>query len=297
MNTLKLILGPTRMPFLILTPACVAVGVGTAFQQTGRINWLHLILVLIGALASHVCVNTFNEYFDYHSGLDAKTRRTPFSGGSGTLPGHPELAPHTLFVAIGSLIVTAIVGVYFLWLHGWLLLPIGVAGLVLVVTYTIWWTYHPVLCLLAPGLGFGTLMVLGTHFAMTGTYNWTAAIASCVPAFLVSDLLLLNQFPDVEADRSIGRRHFPITIGRRASATLYGLLLLTAYATVLAAVIFDLLPPFSLLALLTAIPAWKAYRGAYRYAENIAALIPAMGLNVKINLATPVLLAVGLFIG
>ena len=297
MNAFKLILGPTRSPFLILTPACVAVGVGTAFQQTGRIDWLHLLLVLIGAVASHVSVNTFNEYFDYRSGLDAKTRRTPFSGGSGTLPGHPELARHTLFVAIASFMITGGVGAYFLWLHGWLLLPIGVAGLLLVVTYTTWWAYHPLMCLLAPGLGFGTLMVLGTHFALTGAFSWSAVIASCVPAFLVSDLLLLNQFPDVEADRSIGRRHFPITIGRQASAILYGLLLLTAYVTVLGAVILGLLPAFALLAMLTAIPAWKAYQGAYRHAENIADLIPVMGLNVKINLATPVLLAVGLFIG
>jgi 1,4-dihydroxy-2-naphthoate octaprenyltransferase len=110
-------------------------------------------------------------------------------------------------------------------------------------------------------------------------------------------LLLLNQFPDVDADKSIGRNNFPIAIGRQASSVLYGILLLLAYVSVVVGVIVGLLPRFSLLALLTVIPAWKAYRGVYKNAENIPALIPSMRINVIINLTTPIMLAVGLFIG
>ena len=91
MKTLKSLLGPLRVPFLILTPACVAVGVGTAYRETGQTNWKYILLVLLGALSAHICVNVFNEYFDFKSGLDSKTERTPFSGGSGTLPSHPEM--------------------------------------------------------------------------------------------------------------------------------------------------------------------------------------------------------------
>jgi 1,4-dihydroxy-2-naphthoate octaprenyltransferase len=141
------------------------------------------------------------------------------------------------------------------------------------------------------------LMVMGTHFALTGSYSWIAFVASLVPTFLVSDLLLLNQFPDVEADQSIGRRHFPIAIGRRASAILYGILLLSAFITVAASGLFGLMPRFTLLALLAVPPAWKAYRGARQNAENISALVPSMGLNVVVNIATPTLLAIGLMIG
>jgi 1,4-dihydroxy-2-naphthoate octaprenyltransferase len=286
-----------RIPFLILTPACVAVGVGTAYWQTHEISWLQILLVLFGALASHICVNSFNEYFDFTSGLDAKTQRTPFSGGSGTLPTHPEIVKNTLYLAIASFAIATIIGLYFVWLRGILLLPLGAIGLFLLVTYTIWWVYNPILCLIAPGLGFGTLMVMGTHFSLTGSYSWISFVASLVPTFLVSNLLLLNQFPDVDADKSAGRRHFPITIGRQASVTLYGVLLLLAYLSVVVGVIIGLLPRFSLLSLLTVIFAWKAYQGAYQNAENIPALIPSMGLNVVINLTTPILLAVGLFIG
>ena len=297
MGTFKSLLGPMRIPFLILAPACVAVGVGTAYRQTHEISWLQILLVLLGALSTHICTNAFNEYFDFKSGLDAKTRRTPFSGGSGTLPAHPGMEKNTLFLAIVTFAIAATIGLYFVWLRGWLLLPLGAIGLFLLVTYTIWWVYNPVLCLIAPGLGFGILMVMGTHFSLTGSYSWTSFVASLVPTFLVSDLLLLNQFPDVDADRSIGRNNFPIAIGRQASSVLYGILLSLAYVSVVGGVTVGLLPRFSLLALLTVIPAWKACWGAYQNAENIPALIPSMRINVVINLTTPILLAVGLFIG
>jgi 1,4-dihydroxy-2-naphthoate polyprenyltransferase len=297
MSTFKSLFGPMRVPFLLLAPACVAVGVGTAYWQTHQISWLQILLVLIGALSTHICVNTFNEFFDFKSGLDAKTQRTPFSGGSGTLPAHPETAKSTLFIGMATFAIAATIGLYFVWLRGWLLLPLGAVGLFLLVTYTVWLVYNPVLCLMAPGLGFGVLMVMGTHFCLTGSYSWTSFVASLVPTFLVSDLLLLNQFPDVDADKNIGRNNFPIAIGRQASSVLYGILLLLAYVSIAVGVIAGLLPLFSLLALLTVIPAWKACRGAYQNAENIPALIPSMRINVVINLTTPIMLAVGLFIG
>jgi 1,4-dihydroxy-2-naphthoate octaprenyltransferase len=296
MNIGKSLSGLMRVPFLILTPACVAVGIGTAYWQTGELNWLNVALVFIGALAAHMSVNTFNEYFDFKSGLDHQTRRTPFSGGSGTLPANPQMARVAFLLALATFGIVAMIGVYFVWVQGWQLLPIGILGLILIVTYTVWWVYYPVLCLIAPGLGFGVLMVTGTHFALTGSYSWSALIASLVPTFLVSDLLLLNQFPDMEADREVGRRHFPITIGRKASSLLYGIFLGLAYTSVVVGVLLKLLPVFSLVALLTSVIAWRTYREARQNAENIPALIPSMGMNVMIILATPILLALGLLV-
>lgn len=139
-------------------------------------------------------------------------------------------------------------------------------------------------------------MVMGTHFALTGTFSWTSLIASLVPTFLVADLLLLNQFPDVEADRSIGRKDFPITIGRKASSILYGFLLLLVYLSIIAGVALELLPIHSLIALLTSILAWINYRRVSKNPDDIPALIPALGMNVIIVLSTPILLAIGLFI-
>jgi 1,4-dihydroxy-2-naphthoate octaprenyltransferase len=297
MKTWKYLFGPMRPPFLILAPACVLVGLGSAYLQTGQINWLYFVLAVIAGVSAHISVNAFNEYFDYKTEVDSRTQRTPFSGGSGTLQAHPELAKSTLVMSWVTLAITGGIGLYFLFIWGWKALPIGIAGLALLYAYTAWMVYQPVLCLIAPGLGFGPLMVLSTHFALTGSFSWQALIASLVPFFLVSNLLLLNQFPDVEADRTVGRRHYPILLGRTSSAYIYIAFLIAAYMVVVVGVFFRLLPPFSLLALLTLVFAVQIIRNLLKNSENIPALLPAMGQNVIVNLLTPVLLAIGLLIG
>lgn len=297
MSELKDILGPMRIPFLILTPACVLLGVGTAFWTCGYVNVLYVSLAFIGALSAHISVNSLNEYFDFKSGLDFKTRRTPFSGGSGTLPENPNMARQALGTGLITFAITVSIGIFFLIVRGLLLLPLGLFGLLIVFFYTNWFTRNPLLCLIAPGLGFGLLMVMGTAFALTGAYTLPAFTVSLVPFFLVSDLLLLNQFPDVEADREAGRQHFPIVVGPRVSSLIYGAFLLLAYVSIIFGFYFEDLPRFTLLGLLTVPIAVSAFYGAYRHGENIKKLLPFMGLNVIIIILTPVLVALGLFIG
>ena len=183
-------------------------------------------------MAAHISVNAFNEYCDFRSGLDGRTVRTPFSGGSGSLPEKPGMARWALLTAGLTLAITAGIGVYFLLIRGLALLPVGCLGFVVIVAYTPWLTRRPILCLLAPGVGFGPLMVLGTQFALTGEYSWNGFVASLVPLFLVSNLLLLNQFPDVLADRSVGRRHVLILLGPRGGSLIYSLFLLLNYLAI-----------------------------------------------------------------
>jgi len=295
MSNTKDLLGPMRLPFVILTPACVLLGVGTAFKATGHIDVFHLILLFIGAISAHISVNSFNEYFDFKSGLDFKTDRTPFSGGSGTLPEKPVLSRQTLFTAVTALLITLFAGLYLVYVSGLFLLPLGILGLFLVFSYTPWIVRNPFLCLIAPGLGFGTIMVMGAHFVLTSGYSLTAFLASLVPFFLVSNLLLLSQFPDVEADKATGRKHFPIVIGRRKSSIIYCAFLLLAYMVIICGVCFHYLPGLSLIGLGTIALAVPAGIGAYRHADNIKKLIPYMVMNVLINIATPVLVAIGFF--
>jgi 1,4-dihydroxy-2-naphthoate octaprenyltransferase len=297
MARMKYLLGPIRAPFLVITPACVFLGYGSAVWVAGRVSWLHFLLALVGGIAAHISVNALNEYHDYKSGLDMRTRRTPFSGGSGTLPSHPEMAPGALMTGVIALLLTAAIGLYFVSIWGIALLPLGLLGLLLIVVYTRWVTQHPLVCLIAPGLGFGTLMVMGTSFVLTGKYTWTAFFASLVPFFLVSNLLLLNQFPDVEADESVGRRHLPIVIGRKRSVLVYGLFILLAYISIVLGVLLKAMPVGSLLGLGTLVISIPAAVGAYRHAEDIPQLIPSMGRNVLTNILTPVLVAVGFLLG
>lgn len=292
----SVLFGPMRLPFLILPPACVTLGAAAAVWSGSEINLLFLCIAFVGAVCAHISVNALNEYDDFKSGLDFNTRRTPFSGGSGTLPDRPEKAHVALITGLVTLAITAVIGAFFIYVRGFWLLPLGVLGLITIAAYTKCLTRSPFICLIAPGLGFGPLMVMGTHFALTGSYSWTAFVASMVPFFLVSNLLLLNQFPDVEADRDIGRYHFPIAIGRKASVKIYGVFLGGAYLSIILGYLAGVLPLSSLVALASIVLAITTVKGAARHADDIPQLIPYMGRNVVINIVTPVLLAISLFI-
>ncbi len=297
MNNLKAFFGPMKPAFLILTPACVLLGTGTAaWTSSEPVSFVYFLLVLVGATSAHISVNAFNEYYDFKSGLDLVTQRTPFSGGSGTLPKRPDMAGTALATAWVTLGITAAIGLYFVVVRGLRLLPLGVLGLVIVVAYTNWGTRRPLVCLVMPGLGFGPLMVMGTDFVLTGQYSWTAFIASLVPFFLVNDLLLLNQFPDFEADRSVGRNHLLIVAGKRKGSYVYIAMLILAYLVIGFGVYARQMPPATLVSFLTAAIALPLIRGVWKYSEDSERLLPYLGMNVAVNILTPVLMAAGMLI-
>jgi len=253
-------------------------------------------LVLIGALAAHIAVNLLNEYFDFKSGLDALTTRTPFSGGSGALVSRPDATDNVLYTALGTLCITTLIGLYFVISRGWLLLPIGLAGMLIVLTYTPWLNRMPGLCLIAPGLAFGPLMVIGTHIALTGEYAALPAVVSLIPFFLSNNLLLLNQYPDISADRQVGRRTFPIVYGVRNSAVVYGVFLFLTCVTLLAGVQSELLPLLSSICAVPLLIGLPAVIGATRYVPSAAKMTPFLALNVGVALLTPLLLGLSILI-
>lgn len=291
------VLRAARPNFLSLTPICVLIGIGSAIQSRAHVSVTDCILVLIGAMMAHISVNLLNEYDDFRSGLDLLTVRTPFSGGSGSLPEHPEAAAATGVAGLASLIATAAIGLYFVYEKGVALLPLGLAGLLLVIVYTPLVTRRPLLCLFAPGFGFGPLMVVGTAYAVSGSYSWIAVAASVPPLLLVSELLLVNQFPDVDADRKVGRKHFPIVWGRRRSAVLFGVMVVAAYAAIAIGVASGILHPLVLLGLLTLPAGLFLARQVYVHADDVPGLTTYMGINIAMIHLTLLLVAIGLLVG
>ena len=255
-----------------------------------------LMLALLGALLAHISVNTLNEYFDFKSGLDLETIKTQFSGGSGALPQNPEMLGTVLTVGVASSIALFMIGSYFVWQYGTGIVPIGVTGLVLIATYTGWINKHPFICLVAPGLGFGFLMVAGTQFVLQGQYTTLSWLVAVVPFFLVNNLLLLNQYPDIKADAHAGRNHFPIAYGVNHSNIVYGLFTLATAAIIIGYVLTGLLPVFSLIALLPMPLAFFSLYGAVKHGETIGNFPQYLGANVAVTILTTLLLAISIVI-
>jgi len=279
-----------RPSFLVLTPVCVFLGVSSAILNQSPINLLMVSLILLGAMAAHISVNTLNEYYDFKSGLDLITQRTPFSGGSGALPDHPEMADSVRFIGLLSLLLAMIIGVYLMFEHGSQIMPIGIVGILLVISYTPWLNRSPFLCLIAPGLGFGVLMVIGTQVILTGEHNQLVWFISLVPFFLINNLLLLNQYPDIKADANLGRKTFPIVYGTSRSNLMYAVFILAAYLPITVLIMKGSLPTLSMIALIPMALSLFSLTGAIKHASYIGNFPQYMAANVAAAILTPLLL-------
>lgn len=289
---LQTVVRSTRGAFLILTPASVFLGLSIAISHNVRIDWVLFSIVGCGAMLAHIAVNTWNEYDDFKSGLDLITRRTVFSGGSGALPDNPDGAGSVQATAILSVLATMALGVVLMWKTGFAILPIGVVGILLIVAYTRWINRNPYLCLVAPGMGFGLLVVLGTEQVLTGRFSSQGLLAAMVPFFLVNNLLLLNQYPDIDADKAVGRNHLPIAFGVNVGNWVYLLSAIITMMVIFVASVLGVFPLLSAISLIAIVPVFFVFSGVAKFGKNIGSEPRYLAINVAVTVFTPIVLGI-----
>lgn len=287
---LKLLFLETRPKFLLLSVVLAFYGITIALYN-GSFHLGHAILAFVGLVLAHISCNTLNDYFDYKSGVDLATNVTPFSGGSGMLK-QGLLTPKQVFwLGMTCFILDIPIGIYFTIVSGWLLLPLLVVAAICILLYS------PFILKLdwpewSPWLGLGFLPILGTYFVQTSAYSWQVVVAAIPSGILVHNLLLLNEFPDAQADTKDNRKTLPITLGKQKAAIVYSALAVLVYVWIIGAVIAGIMPVFSLISLLTLPIQIKAILGALK-TNDMSQWIPAMANNVMVVLITQLLLGIG----
>ncbi len=293
-NSIIIWLKEIRANFLVLAVVLVMIG-GAAAWHDGSFNTGIFIITLIGVVAAHISVNLFNEYSDWKTGIDENTERTPFSGGSGNLQ-KGLLEPFQVRLAAWiTLTVAFFIGLWLAWVSGWpVLILMGVGGIA-----TVFYTdYLAKLIIgeLAAGITLGSFVVIGTYFVQTGEITSGIIWASVSPGILTMLLLLLNEFPDIEADRAGGRRHLVIVFGKRISGIMYSILLMCVYLIFILGAVKGTMPITVLICFITFPVAVYIVYSVLRYGSEKQKIIPALGMNVMVVLITDFLLTVGYLI-
>ncbi|MBA2569211.1 MAG: 1,4-dihydroxy-2-naphthoate octaprenyltransferase [Actinobacteria bacterium] len=290
-----LFLRATRLPFLTATFVPVLLGIAVAAWKDG-FNWWLALLTVIGGASVHLGLNVANDVFDTRSGADeANVNPTQFSGGSRViLYGLLSMRQMTLlsfaFYAIGIGI-----GIGLAAASGWGLLWVGVAGALISVFYT-----APPLQLVHRGLGeicvllgFGPIMALGAYYVQTGSYDLEPLLASIPVGILIALILYLNEVPDRPADAKAGKRTLPVRFSKKAVIRGYVGAVVVTFGLIAVFAITGLIVRPTIIALAAAplaLPVIRALRESY---ESPYALMPAMGRNIQLHLATGVLLILG----
>lgn len=291
MNRIAPYVGVARGPFLALPVTLVAAGAAAAATE-GAFSWSASLLALLGLLLLHAAVNAFNEASDMATGIDLHTVRTPFSGGSGTLPAGLLTVRAARVFAWTCAVAGGLIGIQFALHLDVLFVVLLALGAVSVLFYTAIFARSGLGELFA-GLGLGLLPVWGAAWVQ-GQRPGAAALWAGVPAFFMTfNLLLLNEFPDEAADRQGGRRNLVLLLGRRGAALVYAAAALLTPATIVAAVALGVWPAWALAAALPSALLVKPLAWAFGDTARPVPL-PAMGANVVWNLATNSVLAAAL---
>ncbi len=282
-----------RAPFLLLPAIFVPLGVVIA-RTHGSFDLLTAILTLAGVTSLHASVNVLNDYFDFRSGLDLATTPTPFSGGSTVLPAK-ELTPNSvLYAGILFLGIGLGIGSYFIYKFTFnpILLGFVVTAALSIVAYSSFisrWGLGE----LTAGLNFGPLIILGTYFLQTGRIDLEPIFVGVSLGILVGCILYINEFPDTDADKQIGRRHLVVRWGKVRAASRFRVLVLAAYAVLVVGVGAGFVTPLALLALIAFPKAWSATNILSKNHDKVAELIPGMASMVMATLWTGALLFAG----
>ena len=291
----------TRVPFVTAVVVPVLLGAAIAWGE-GAIHGGYLLLTIVGAVCINLGLNMSNDYFDHRSGADRiKRELTPFSGGSRTIQDGILTAKQVLLWSILFYLVGIVIGLYLTTTRGPIVLGLGLAGMFLAFFHNAppFKLYHlaPGLGELAVGIGFGPVVVLGSYYVQAQQLSYEALWASIPVGLLIAAVLSVNELPDSEADKAVGRKTFAAVLGRERGAWVYVALLLGAYVSLVAGIALRVLPYPTLLALLTVPLAYRSARTAVRFHSDTPKLVPAMAGTVQFHMLTGLALCVGFAIG
>jgi len=273
-----------RAPFLTAAIVPVILGTCVAWALTGVFLLDVFLLTLIAGVCIHVGTNVANDYYDHKSGTDDINVDyvRPFTGGSriiqkGWMSPREVFAEAMVFFALGGGI-----GLYLAYTRGWEVLILGIIGVGSGFFYTappfrfVSRGYGEVFI----GLNFGVLMTLGAYFVQTQVLAWEAVYPSIPVAILITAVLYINEFPDHDADKAVGKRTIVVRLGRQRASKGYVVLMITTYLSVIVPIILNLTSWYTILGLATIPAAIMGSRYALVHYDKSMPLMPSYASTV-----------------
>ncbi len=241
--------GRSSGPFAY-TASVIPVMTGAALAVVDeQFSWAPFVAALLGGVLLHSGTNIINEIYDVRKGIDTIiSPRASHAILKGRLTERQAFA--AAFVAFGLAIL---IGIYLIALRGPAIIGLGLLGLLGGYFYTappFEYKYHALGVPLVFVL-MGPLMVVGTYFAITGTWSTTALAASIPVGLLVAAILDGNEWRDISEDSRAGISTLSARLGRERAHYFYVALVLGAYIALGLTVAVGWLPTQSLLAIVS----------------------------------------------
>ena len=209
-----------RLRTLPVSVAGVIAGCGCAIMlDSFRI--VPAILCLTFAVLAQIASNFANEYFDFKNGIDKKGRegfRRGVTEGEIT----PKSMKHATFI---TLALAALVGCAMLIYGPLWLIPVGIVIMIFALAYSAgpYPLSHHGLGDIAVIIFFGVVPVTLTCFLQTASWEGLGLVlaTSVAVGFLAANVLVVNNYRDMEDDAAVKKRTTVVIFGRRVMSLVY----------------------------------------------------------------------------
>jgi len=293
----------SRIPFLSVAILPYFLGALLAQRLTGEFSLVVFLLGLSGAMFIQLAAHYNGEVYDIREDrLSAIVGKTPFSGGSQVLVKKIISEDKVRLLSFAVVFLALAIGIilqFYFKTGKWTIL-LGASGMICGIYYS-----KPPLRWVNRGLGevfiaysFGFLAVNAGFYIQVSRFDILALLVSLPVACAAANIILINEYPDYQADKEAKKMNLLVRIGKEKCAFLY------AWLVVCAGVSFSLaltkgLPMksvyFYLPVLITSlILASLMLKGAYKERRLLERMC---ALTILVNLGTSLSCILGLLMG
>jgi 1,4-dihydroxy-2-naphthoate octaprenyltransferase len=280
MQKIKLWFGVCRPYSLFISASPVLAGL----LVLGNVpNILVAVATLLCAMSLQVFSNLVNDYYDFVRGCDKAGRSGPQRPLAEGIVNEKQMRT----ACIVALSVALLLGAYLVWVGGWVILLIGVLSALFAWLYTAtrfslaYLGVADIVCFLF----YGPVASAGTVYLQVAEFSLAAFYAGCACGCIAVCVLASNNIRDIEDDRAVGKRTFPVRFGRIAALVGVATILLASVAFAVLGfgtlwLLFLLLPDLVLYVLLVKAEGKKYNKCLFRFVLLDVVYVVAFGASL-----------------
>jgi 1,4-dihydroxy-2-naphthoate octaprenyltransferase len=247
-----------------------------AFQKSGFSITLGLLAVF-GVMMAHLCMNLFDDYFDYRvkgsefrEAIARKGFRARIAKCIYLTSGEANLKQLLIACFVFGAIAVVSGGVIW-WFRGNVVIVLALITGVLGVSYSgppLRLSYHGWGEILI-GILFGPMLMTGVYYVACGHFDWSVIFVSVPVGLLVTNIVYTHAIMDYEPDKEVGKMTFALLLKSKTNLLAGSFFFLFApFAIIIGGVISGYLSLGYLLPLMSLFMAGKLFYLVLEFVRN-----------------------------
>lgn len=204
----------------------VMVGSAVAFNE-GKLKIILSFAALLCSLLIQVGTNFTNDLYDFLKGADTEKRKGPRRVLASGLISITEMKTAVVITFLTAFLL----GLFLVYYGGTVILVIGVLSIIAGLAYT-----AGPFPLAYNGLGdifvfmfFGIIGTVGTYYLHTNDLSLVSFISSIPVGALVTNILVVNNYRDIEEDKTAGKKTLAVKLGKNFTRSQFTFLIVLSF--------------------------------------------------------------------